>query len=225
METPIQDFFNIQKELDSFTEKFNALVTHKKRQIIDDKTNYSITISDLQNEELKLKNQIKVLNEQQQETKKKIEEGLINLDSRQQKIDELKQEEKDLKNKKQELDEELNELNNQINELNDKINKISDDLSEQVNKDVVELAKFEKYLGLKLQVMTSDTLRFKFINLDTKNIDKEFWVELKLSEFKITNSFPALTDEELEPIMHKFKAEENFKEFLKLTRSLLKKNI
>ncbi|EGV66655.1 kinetochore-associated Ndc80 complex subunit spc25 [Yamadazyma tenuis] len=224
--SPIEEFFQLQKDLDGFTSRFTKEISSKKRQIIDDKTSFNIKVNDLKSEEVRLTSQINQLDGHRSELQRKIEESIINFEDRRAKIDELHAEETKLNTKKLELDEELNGINNQINEINNKIEKLSKNLEDQVVQDDVELVKFERYLGLRIEVLKEDLMKFRFSNLDASNLDKEFWIDLNIAEeFQITGSFPAMGEDEMAPILVEFNQSQNFGRFLKQIRQVLKSNI
>lgn len=226
MSEPIQEFNLLKNDLESFSNAFKAMVTNKKHQIIDDKTNFNIKLNDLKSEQVKLSSQINQMKNQKIQVLEQIEQNFNNLDTRKSQIDQLRIEEQNLIEKKAKLDAELNDINNQINQLNDKIQNLVENLDNQVVQDDIEIVKYEKYLGLNIEVLHEKKIRFKFHNLDPNNIDKQFWIDLNIGdEFTISDTFPALSESELKAVIDELNREQKFGKFLKQIRSLLKNNI
>lgn len=227
MASPIQEFFELQKELERFNQKINGVITDKRKQIINDKQQHHLRINELKSNESKLNQQIQSLIDRRQQLQSTITHNIEELQQQQLKLQELNDKQQSLNVQKQHLDEEIEQLASKIAKYHQDIKTSTNNLQAQTSKDDIEVTKFERYLGLKIDVIKSDCIRFIFINIDPNNIDKEFWVEIDLSDndFKISNTFPELDSAELSKIMTEFNNSQEFAKFLKLIRNLFKNKI
>lgn len=222
---PIQEFFELQKDLSQFSTKINGILVEKRKAIIDSNQQHSINISNLEIESQHLEQQIKELESKQQKLKDGIDESLHRLNDQQLKVNELNSKQQQLEIQKSQGEQDIKDIEHQISNLSEIILKFRNDLILQNKLDDLEMEKYSRYLGLKLEPLSPHLLRFTFNNIDKHNVDQEFWVEFDLDRIQIINSEPELSVGELQEIQDDFKASQNIKKFLKVIRGLIKTKI
>lgn len=225
--TPIEEFFELQKDLERFNQKINGVITEKRKQIINDKQQHHLRINELKSNESKLNQQIQSLLERRQQVEQTVTHNVQDLEQQQAKLLELNAKQQELQAQTRQLEQEIDQVNSQIDKYNKDIEVSTSNLQAQNSKDDQEVLKFERYLGLKIEVIKYDLIRFIFINIDPNNIDKEFWVEIDLgnSDFNISNTSPTLEETEVSEILAEFNEKQEFGKFLKLMRTLFKNKI
>lgn len=225
--TPIEEFFELQKDLERFNQKINGVITEKRKQIINDKQQHHLRINELKSNESKLNQQIQSLLERRQQVEQTVTHNVQDLEQQQAKLLELNAKQQELQAQTRQLEQEIDQVNSQIDKYNKDIEVFTSNLQAQNSKDDQEVLKFERYLGLKIEVIKYDLIRFIFINIDPNNIDKEFWVEIDLgnSDFNISNTSPTLEETEVSEILAEFNEKQEFGKFLKLMRTLFKNKI
>lgn len=225
--TAFDDFVAIKNEMEVFTELLDSKISAKRSDIIQSKQQCEINLNNLLNQQSNLKNEIKNLNLKVAKIKDSIKKSLENLQFQQLKVDDLKSKQTDLLEKRDLLQEEQDSLSAQIKELTEKLNKTQEDLNLQQLIDYPELIKYELYLGLRIDVVTVDLLRFIFNNVLADDLDKEIWCELSVGgeNYKLGDTFPKLPLETIQLIENDFNGHKEFVKFLKTIRMTLKEEL
>lgn len=223
--TALEDFEKLKLQMNSFAVKMEGRLAEKRTGLMNDKQSHYIQLNDMKNQEIKLQNDIRNLSQKEMKMKETISLSLEALQIQQLKVNELKDKQNDLMEQKNALDREIQDLNKQLQDVNLKYNNNEEILVKQLRKDYPELLKFEQYLGLRIEVLDIDILRFVFTNIDANNSDREFWIEInvKLNDFKVEKTLPELGTEIETNLESDFNQHKELSKFLKATRSEFKK--
>ncbi|CAK7894244.1 kinetochore protein Spc25p [[Candida] anglica] len=214
----------LQMEMEKFSAHFEEIMAKKRSEIINGKQQHYVTINDLSNRENQLNTEINNLRLKEVKVKETIKQSLENLQIQQLKVDELQSKKVDLVGKKEELQTYIDNLNSQIKLTSDTINKTETDLEEQNLRDYPELMKYESYLGLRIEVIAVDILKFIFTNIDPEDYDREIWCELAVGGdlYKIGKTYPELEESLIKTIENEFNDHREFVKFLKRIRVTLR---
>lgn len=218
--TPIDEFEAIQNQMNEFSQKFESALTRKRAQIINDKQQHYVKVNDLKNQEAQLQSDIENFRSKETKIKDTIKKTMEDLQLQQLKIDELKRKQHALNQEKANVQGEIDELNHKIQSKSESISQSQRSLSEQARRDSPELLKYEQYLGLRIQVLGQDSLKFTFGNIDPNDYAKEVWCSLLVGGilYKLDETFPPLSHDEKAEIIDELNEKKDFVSFLKSIR-------
>ena len=221
--SPIDEFESLQSLMNDFSAKFDTALTQKRSAIINDKQLHYVKVNELKNQETQLQSDIEGLKQKEIKVKDTIKRTMEDLQMQQLKVDELARKQDSLLDEKDELQTEIDNLSSQVQTTTDSLEKSLNNLAEQLRKDYPELLKYEQYLGLKIDVIGQDSLKFVFSNIDPNDLDKEVWCELLVGGelFKVGDSFPPLAPDIITLLENEFNHHREFVKFLKTVRALL----
>lgn len=225
--SPIEEFESLQTQMNEFSAKFDVALTQKRSTIINDKQLHYVKVNDLKSQETQLQSDIDGLKLKEVKVKSTIKKNMEDLQIQQLKVDELTRKQENLVYEKDDLQNEIDNLNNEVQAINNSLQRSQNSLVEQLRKDYPELLKYELYLGLKIDVVGQDSLRFIFSNIDPNDLDKEVWCELFVGGelFKIGSTYPELSQDTITRVEDDFNHHKEFVKFLKTVRSSLKDSI
>lgn len=223
----IDDFESLQKQMDHFSVAFEQTLIKKRGYIMSSKESHYVKMNELETQENTLKNNIKNINSRISKTKELINKTLEDLQNQQVIVNELNVKYKNLKEEQLSISQEIQELKESIKKLNEAYEKLKLSLSNQVKKDYPELMKYELYLGLKINVMNEDLLRFTFNNVDSNNLDLEVWCDVYVGgeSLIIGKSYPELDNDVIKLLQNEYDSHKELVIFLKTVRGLLKEKI
>lgn len=220
----LEEFEQVRNQMEEFSLRFNNLILEKKSQVLNSKQQHINGVNELERKIHNLKSDIEVNKVRKQKTAKVIGETFDDLRAKQLKVEEMNMKLQSLTVDKETIEKEIEALKSQVNDLEGLLKLSQKNLSEQPAKDIGELTKFEMYLGLRIEAVDIDLLKFKFTNIDAKNIDKEVWCELFVGEekYKIMGTSPNLPTQKVQQIENEFNQHGEFILFLKDIRVMLR---
>ena len=121
----------------------------------------------------------------------------------------------------------LRELGEEHRALTGKLKTLQDQLNGEMRRGIPELSRYERYLGIRIEVLDMTLMRFMFINIDSDDYNREFWIELDIggSEYSVGDSTPDLGDDVKKYLQDEFNGHQKFVKFLVTTRKLFKRSI
>lgn len=223
----IDEFEGLQQRMEEFTHKFEQILINKRANIMNNKQDHYVKISEVEKEYLKLGNDIKTIKLKIEQTKKLVDTSIHDLQSQQRIIDDLLARTGESTRVKNELENEIHELNEKINHLNQSMERLNMEIKQQVAKDYPELVKYELYLGLRIEVIDRDLLKFVFNNIDPNDLNKEVWgnIDVGGDSLMVKNANPALDEAEVEALRKGYDEKRELIVFLKSLRTLLKEKV
>lgn len=216
----IEEFESLKGELINLQSKLNGFSQLKKEEIETSKRNYLNNLNKLKNEEIEMLKKIEHLNNKQQQIEADYQSDSGKLATNENMINNLKIQQQNFINEKSTLEEDNKILQQKIDEINDKITKTRDELILNGRTDVEEVIKYQKYLGLSVQRLNDGILRFIFINIDSNDLDREFFIDIKIDKVcRIVNSEPKI---DMSYVEDPLTSNDAFKNILKTARQLFK---
>ncbi|KAF5208902.1 putative kinetochore protein [Clavispora lusitaniae] len=221
---PLEEFDDVKKEMEQFSLRFNNLILEKKSAVVTSKQQHTSKINDLERRAQKLRDEIESQQIKKQKTVDSINSTLSDLRMKQVKVDGLTKQLESLRTTKENLQREVELVEKDYKREEELLVNIRQNLNDQVAKDMDELTKFEMYLGLKIEAVDVDLLRFRFANVDAQDIDREVLVELFVGDetYKVRRTQPALDQSRISQIEADFNQHGDFVVFLKTVRVALR---
>ncbi|SGZ53442.1 CIC11C00000003151 [Sungouiella intermedia] len=220
----LEEFEDVKNQMESFSLRFNNLVLEKKSQVLNSKQQHINHVNELERKIQNLRGEIEAIKARKTKTSKVIGETFDELSAKQSKVEEMNAQLQTLTEEKEKLETEIEALKSLISGLEELLKSSQNNLNEQLAKDVGELTKYEMYLGLRIEAVDIDLLKFKFTNIDANDIDKEVWCELFVGEekYKIMGTDPTLPNQKVGQIENDFNEHGEFILFLKDMRRVLR---
>lgn len=221
---PLEEFEDVKNQMETFALRFNSLILERKSAVLNSRQHHTNKVNELERNIARLRKEIEASTARKSKTESAIGETLADLTSKQAKVDEMNTQLLKLTYAKLELETHIGELKAQVARREAQLAYSQQNLHDQLAKDRGELTKFEMYLGLRIEAVEADLLRFKFINIDAGDIDKEVWCELFISEekYQIVTTSPSLPTEKVRQIENDFNRHGEFIVFLKTMRTALR---
>lgn len=221
---PLDQIDELQNQMDAFAARFNALMTEKKTSILTASEQHNNQVNDLQRQIERLEAEIEANELRKEKTIKMINDTVDDLHAKNDKVEDLRKQLRNRTEVKELLDSEVKELKAELSHLEELLKFSQTNLNEQLARDVGELTKYEMYLGLRIEAVDIDLLKFRFGNIDANDIDKEVWCELSVGEerYRVVNTEPSLPTEKVAHIENLFNEHGEFLLFLKSMRSALR---
>lgn len=219
----IEEFDELQNQMNEFSTHFEVALTQKRSNIINDKQLHYVKVNEIKNQETQLQSEIDGLRQKEEKIKNTIKKTMEDLQFQKLKVEELASKQDNLIEEKAKLQAGLDELHKSIHETNIRLTMSQSSLAEQVRRDYPELQKYERYLGLKIEVVGADSLKFVFNNVDPADLDKEVWCELLVGgeQFQLGQTSPTLASDIVNIVEGEFNQHKEFVKFLKTIRTLL----
>lgn len=220
----IEEFEDLQLKMGEFSVEIERKLTEKRAQLIKDKQDHYIKVNELRGQEMKLHNDISNLQTKESKTKENLNLSIEALQAQRFKVDELVRSEEELIEQKNELQLQIAELNKIVESTTDDLTRSQISLENQIKRDYPELVKYEIYLGLKIEAIATDLIRFVFSNIDPINSNREFWVELSVGTdtYQVGKSNPELNPETTQLLQQEFNTHQELVRFLKSTRNIFR---
>ncbi|CUM68505.1 uncharacterized protein PRCAT00006231001 [Priceomyces carsonii] len=219
-----EEFGDLQEQMQDFSSRVEQYLSQKRGSLIEHKQNHYIKLNELRSQEQKLQAEINENKTKEENLKLTIKQSLESLQLQQIKVDELKHKQSELLDHKNHLDKDIEQLRKEMLEIESDLAKSEDNLARQLKRDYPELVKFEVYLGLRIEVIDIDIIKFVFTNIDSNDFERQFWFELHIKEdtFQIKNPNPSLQPETVSSLESEFKKHKEFVKFLKSVRNKFK---
>lgn len=222
--TYIDEFESLQVRMDAFTHKFENILISKRASVLNSKQNHYVRLHDLEKELARITNDITSIQLKITHSKSLVDASLRDLQTQQRILDDLAAKTTELTSMKTTLEEEITLMSSQISELSRSIDHLKQEISHQIARDYPELLKYELYLGLRIEVVDRDVLRFVFNNVDQNDLNKEVWgqVSVGTDSLVVNDSSPKLEEGATEALLKGYDENKELIVFLKGLRALLK---
>lgn len=223
---PLEEFDDVKKEMEQFSVRFNSLILEKKSAVLSSKLQHTNKINELDRRAQKLRDEIEAQQIRKQKTLDSIDLSLNDIRMKQVKVDGLTKQLEALRTTSANLQLEVDAVEKEVRHEEESLANIRQNLSEQVSKDMDELLKFEMYLGLKIEAVDVDLLRFRFANVDAHDIDREVLCELFVGgdNYEIRKTHPLLEPLRVAAIGAELNRKGDFVVFLKSIRQALRES-
>lgn len=221
---PIDDIANLQAEMKQFSAQFQNYASQTSSSLHKTKQDHNITIRELTHQKKKLQDEKLALIKKTRQNKEARDLTLISLTGKQDKVDALAEHLQILQKTKSELLREIDEARFDVERLERTYSEVKKIMSVHNRKDYEELTKYEAYMGLKVEAVANDHLKFRFSNINANSVDEEVYCQLYVGgiDYKVGESSPALSAEQTRSIEADLNQHGEIILFLKQIRSLLK---
>lgn len=222
--SPLTDFSDVKQEMEVFSNAFQQFILDRKNTILISRQQHKLKERELESRIRKVSEDIDQAAVKGEKTKNLIAISLQDLKSKQSKVDVLASQVQSRTEMKRSLNTDIEYLRKEVGELESGVRDTKLTLSEQVSRDNEELTKFEMHLGMKIESIEIDILRFKFVNISPTDIDREVWCELLLNEenYRIGLTYPSLPQQTVLKIELDLNTHGKIIVFLKEMRSVLR---
>lgn len=178
----VQEFSLLRQEMEDFSLRFQAFTLQQKLNILSSKLQHVNRVKELEKRARALQAEIAATTEKAEKMESIVEQSLHDLQTKQEKVDALTVQLESRKAAKDQLQRDVDSMRKEVAELEEAFKSTRSTLGDQAFKDAEELTKFEQYLGLRIEAVDIDLLKFKFVNIDPNNVDREVWCELNVAE-------------------------------------------
>ncbi|KAH3680240.1 hypothetical protein WICMUC_000421 [Wickerhamomyces mucosus] len=216
----------VRSKLDEINEKFKSFIVQQKNEIIKSREEYFTVISNLKIEHQSLTNKLKDLISKENELNSQIKRENNETQEVESRINQLKI-------RLIQLQQERETLSNQVKDLNDKVQIRRNELTilqneqrKQIDQNIPEVLMFERLLGLKFSSLKTGCLKFIFINIDDKDPQREYELNLDVNEYdyKVLSTNPNLNQDLLNQSINNLNNDRDLVKFLKQIREFFQKN-
>ncbi|KAK9459420.1 chromosome segregation protein Spc25-domain-containing protein [Lipomyces oligophaga] len=218
------DFTKLCQKMDNFQARFDEYIASERKRVLEERNRFDKQIQDGKEQEQKMITQIDYY-------RKKEDDICQEITREQQEIKDTEKSIESFDSQKRELTLQLEAIMKQISEVQMQNERRRNERSQerarilqQTSLNVPELEFWEKYLGLRIEAVHDDHLKFVFTLVDDSNWDKEYYavVDLSCHDYQVPESQPELATEVLEPILARLNSSREFGRFLKEIRAGLK---
>ena len=222
--TSFDDFGTLQTRMNDLTVDFDAYINRTRTEVITSKQDHYGRVTELKSRQAQLEMEISALQQKEKKVKDTITRTLEELQVQQLKVEELRLKEQAQLREREELQKQMAILLQQVRQAEDSLRNQKLDLQAQMLRDHPELAKFEHYLGLRIEAIKEDCVRFIFYNVFWNDVDREVYCQLNVGEDKyiIDGTSPVLEAEVLNRMESLLNDNKNFGKFLKHVREELR---
>ncbi|GMM35778.1 hypothetical protein DASC09_031030 [Saccharomycopsis crataegensis] len=218
----------IDSRLGEFHSRFKTTMQQYKTSLSDSKTEYISQYEVLVAKQKEIHQKLKKLADEDVRVRELLNNELNTLSDAKSKIEELKKNETVLIENKNSINEKIEILDSQIDIKNSDLNSSKRNLNRNLQKDLSVVKLYESFLGLKIDSIDNDLIKFQFFNLLQNDLDLEFEVVLDLSDphgnYKINSMSYQLPESELAEVLNSLNKNRNLVLFLKSIRSCFVKN-
>lgn len=222
--TSFDDFGALQTRMNDLTVDFDAYINRTRTEVITSKQDHYGRVTELKSRQAQLEMEISALQQKEKKVKDTITRTLEELQVQQLKVDELRLKEQAQLREREELQKQMAVLLQQVRQAEDSLRNQKLDLQAQLLRDHPELAKFEHYLGLRIEAIKEDCVRFIFYNVFWNDVDREVYCQLNVGDDKyvIDGTSPVLEAGVLDRMESLLNENKNFGKFLKRVREELR---
>lgn len=172
----------LDNKMEHFHQNFKSSIQTYKTLLLNSRNEYASNYEDLIAKQNELKKKIEKLNEDEAKVKELLSNELNTLNDARAKINELTSNEAALVNSKNSIHKKIQILTEQIELKKSELNSSKKDLDRNLQKDLNLVKLYESFLGLKIDSVKDDVIRFVFFNLLQNDLDRSFEVVLDLSD-------------------------------------------
>lgn len=210
-------FDKVQGRMDSFLSNLSQTIVRGRQRFMNDKNDYLQQLNQLQETQKRIESEIKIyLNRVDELTQQRSAQQREILESKES-IENFTQTKHQMERFRDSLKQNINEIHTIIQAKKEEQRKDREILDKQIAHIDPELLFWEKMLGLRIEGVTEDVLRFRFTNIDAENMEKPFIFTLDLSkqEYLITKCSPLLQKPIISQILKNLNESHRFDIFLK----------
>ncbi|WPK26231.1 hypothetical protein PUMCH_003580 [Australozyma saopauloensis] len=222
-----EEFLRVKEEMQELSVQFQDYASLTYSALHKAKQQHILATRELALQRKKLKDEEALIKSQNEQNKATREANLNSLHVKQEKVAALATQLQNLKNTKKALENEIDEAKFDTTRLERSFSEVQQNMIVQNRKDNEELAKYEAYMGLQVEAVANDHLKFKFLNAGGSSTDEEIFFHLYVGgeDYKIGESSPALSAEQTSILEADLNSHGEIMLFLKKIRSVLKTNL
>lgn len=226
----------LKAQMDELRNYIHSYIKNVQDLIIKKKTKYEVKLSEFQNVENQLNNEIDKFKNLRENLLKELSVDILSKDESVVKFNEMKIKQDELNNQKQEFVQKLNDLEEELNSKLLEINKQKDIIKNQTDFVNDKLFQFEQLLGLRIENFSPSNLdnsgssdiemiKFVFKNIDPNDFNAEVYFTFDPVKLSIYDSFPELDPSFNDTAVQAFVKSKDITVLWKLMRSELRKAI
>ncbi|CCH45815.1 putative kinetochore protein spc25 [Wickerhamomyces ciferrii] len=217
----------VEAKMEEISTKFERYISNQKSQIIKSKEDFKNKLQHLRNEYKEYGKELQSLAEREVELNKELAKEVQDKNSSSSRLNELKLKEETLIEDRKNLEKQVLDLSNQVNERRQELNKLKISKEKQAERDIPQVLIYEQVLSLKIEGGKQGYLTFKFHNIDPKNTEREFQLNLKVdgSKYEDLSTIPEISQDDVNELLIKFNETRNLNSFLKNARQAFKKMV
>ncbi|OBA23218.1 hypothetical protein METBIDRAFT_76275 [Metschnikowia bicuspidata var. bicuspidata NRRL YB-4993] len=224
MAQPMEDFRNVRGELAAFTARLEHLILEKKSLLQTEKKRHTENVRRLEQAAHRLRAEIADAQEKRGAVAGQIEAGLAKFRATESMVNSLTKDLQKAQNSRASLRAAVDAKRAHVDSLKDSLRYTRSSLDSQAEKDEDEATKFEMYVGLRVESVDEDLLRFKFTNIDANEIDLDVLVELYVGDdlYRVLATDPALPADTISTMERELNESGMLVVFLKRIRKALR---
>lgn len=213
----------MKTKLIGFQDDFGSSTQQLHNQLLNARQEFQENINHLRYECLKIESEIDSLKLREAEIGHCKEREVTNLEDSKIKFKALQLKEENLILHKKTLNEGISALQKQVDIKQKQVHIHKQQILQNSELNLQEMLKFEKYLGLSIESIADDVLKFYFININPKDYQKEVTFILEIgNHYVVKDCQPTLEVCRVKEIEEKFNHRRDLKNFLKDMRNALK---
>lgn len=218
--TSFDDFGDLQSRMNDLTVTFDSYINRTRAEVITSKQDHYGRVTELKSRQGQLEMEIAALQQKEKKIKDTIARTLEELQLQHLKVNELQLKETTQLHERDQLQRQVEAQLQLVRQAEEAVRNQKQDLQAQVLRDHPELAKFEHFLGLRIEAVREDCVRFVFYNVFWDNVDKEVDCQINVGDAKyvLERTNPELLPETAQRIEGQLNETKNFSKFLKNIR-------
>ncbi|KAK9238986.1 chromosome segregation protein Spc25-domain-containing protein [Lipomyces kononenkoae] len=218
------DFDRLRRDMDAFQAKFDAFIADGRKRILEDRNAFEKEITDAQEQEQQMSNQIEYYKEKEAELAQESAREQQELQETESSIAEFTRKKQDLIVLRDAVVAQIRETQSVVDK---KLAERGQDRAKflaQSSLNAPELAFWEKNLGLRIEGFDDDQLKIVFTLISESTWSREYYVVMDLSDpdYEIIRCDPQLHKDVVDGIVTRLNESRDFGKFLKDIRSAFK---
>ncbi|RLV89185.1 putative kinetochore protein SPC25 [Spathaspora sp. JA1] len=214
------DLEKLQRLADEYSSRIKNKVETTQAKLTQERQDHLNQLDELAAQERNKSIQKVSLQQQEAKQRKWVESSTQSLLTQRGKVDELLKKKNELLDTKQGLETEINQLKSVLQSREQELRESNKKIDAQLASVPIQLANYERYLGLKIDTVDARLIQFTFTNIDPNDYDREFSFRLRIGDsFEIDNTTPQLSDEVVKSLQDEFNNNSRFVEGLKKVRN------
>lgn len=221
---PSPDYEQMDQKMNDFHGSFKQAMQSYRNHLSELKSQFSEAVQGLIIEQNNIKDQMLELSEKEKKVKSTLDRELETLETTRALVEELQANKQALEENKQSLLDKIAVLDREISQKKDEINNSKKSLHQNLHKDMASVKLYERFLGLKIDGVSTDVIKFIFTNLIPSNPDRTFEIVLDLSDpdgqYRIARVSDLVAEKELGLALRRLNMDRSLVGFLKEVRAL-----
>ncbi|ANZ77627.1 BA75_04438T0 [Komagataella pastoris] len=220
---PFSEFSSMKTKLFGFQDDFSSSIQQLHNQLLNARQEFQENINQLRYDCLKIESEMDSLKLREAEIEHCKEKEVTTFEDSKIKFKALQLKEENLILHKKALNERISALQNQVDIKQKQVHIHRQQILQNSELNLQEMLKFEKFLGLSIESIADDVLKFYFINVNPKDYQKEVTFILEIgNHYVVKDCQPTLEACKVKEIEDNFNQRRDLKNFLKDMRSALK---